>query len=149
MSSIENQKSCFGFTLLELLIVIIVIGVLASIALPQMFRMVEHSRSAEALSTIGIISRAMEVCGMQFNGNYNNCNNWDSLGMKDPSYHVVTNPSGYFIYSTPGASAPAVYIIVALRTTVDNGNFGDGINFVKYTDGHYAKWGTGAFEGIQ
>ena len=44
-----NKK---GFTLLEIIIVIIIVGVLASLALPRFFSTVEYSRSTEALASL-------------------------------------------------------------------------------------------------
>ena len=43
------MKKRGGFTLLELLMVVIIIAILASIALPQYFRAAERSRASEAL----------------------------------------------------------------------------------------------------
>lgn len=47
-----------GFTLLELLIVVVVIGILASIAIPQFFRVAERARAAEAINILGAVRRA-------------------------------------------------------------------------------------------
>ena len=44
-----------GFTLLELLMVVIIIAILASIALPQYFRVTERSRTAQALQLLSSI----------------------------------------------------------------------------------------------
>jgi len=44
-----------GFTLLELIVVIIVLGILASIAVPKYFEVVERGRTAEAVSILGLV----------------------------------------------------------------------------------------------
>ena|SRR3989338_5954548 len=50
-----------GFTLLELLIVVIVIGILATIAIPQFLTSVERSRVAKAKSALGMIAQAEKM----------------------------------------------------------------------------------------
>ena len=47
-----------GFTLLELLMVVIVIGILASIGLPQYLRVTERVRGVEAIQVLGSIRAA-------------------------------------------------------------------------------------------
>lgn len=52
-----NKK---GFTLIEMLVVVLIIGILAAVALPQYFKAVEKSRATEALSVMGSLANAME-----------------------------------------------------------------------------------------
>jgi len=53
---LKNQ----AFTLLEVLIVVIIIGILAAIALPQYVNTIEKARSAEATSNIGALRSSVE-----------------------------------------------------------------------------------------
>ena len=54
------MKKTHGFTLLEVIIVIIIVGVLASLSLPKLFSVIEGSRAAEALVHIASLRRAVE-----------------------------------------------------------------------------------------
>ncbi len=49
-----------GFTLVELLVVVIMIGVLASVAVPKYFRAVERSRASEAASILAALNQSQE-----------------------------------------------------------------------------------------
>jgi len=49
-----------GFTLLEVLIVVIIIGILATIALPQYISTLEKARSGEAMTNVGTLRSSME-----------------------------------------------------------------------------------------
>ncbi|MCM8823137.1 MAG: prepilin-type N-terminal cleavage/methylation domain-containing protein [Candidatus Omnitrophica bacterium] len=48
-----------GFTLLELLIVVIIVGILAGIALPQFFRAAERARASEGVNALGVIRSSL------------------------------------------------------------------------------------------
>ena len=53
-----NKK---GFTLLELLVVVLIIGILSTIALPQYRVAVEKSKAAEAMSLIAPLKQAIDL----------------------------------------------------------------------------------------
>jgi len=50
-----------GFTLLELMIVVIIIGILSTIALPQFSGMVEKAKSSEAISILGSLRTSGQI----------------------------------------------------------------------------------------
>ena len=68
---LKNHKS--GFTLLEIIIVIIIVGVLASLALPRFFSTVEFSKSTEGLMSLSALRDSMERCYLGSAGTYVGC----------------------------------------------------------------------------
>ncbi len=55
----KKLKDLTGFTLIELVIVIVVVGVLAGIAVPLYQVVPERSKATEAVATLGLIRQAM------------------------------------------------------------------------------------------
>ncbi|MBF0521840.1 MAG: prepilin-type N-terminal cleavage/methylation domain-containing protein [Candidatus Omnitrophica bacterium] len=137
-----NKK---GFTLLELIIVIIIIGVLASMALPRFFKTVEFSRSAEALNSLGTIRRSVERCALMAGSNTGTqCNNITNLDIANPGSSAGT----HFTYSITTADSAGTITVVATRNTVDGGTNGDTITLTA-TTASITRSGTGNFSGIK
>lgn len=144
---LTNKRS--GFTLLEIIIVIIIVGVLASLALPRFFNTIEYSRSTEALNTIGVLKRAADRCAMAndaVNGttnNYSTCITWDQLATEDPSSVIF----GY--NNVPISFNSNVYTITAQRLP-PSAAAGDTITFTyNVVTGATTRTGTGAYSGLK
>lgn len=54
------KKDNRGFTLIELIVVVFIMGVLSTIAIPTLFAQVEKSRQTEAKITLGAINRVQQ-----------------------------------------------------------------------------------------
>jgi prepilin-type N-terminal cleavage/methylation domain-containing protein len=73
-----------GFTLIEIIIVIVILGVLATIAFPRLSAQLDVGRSSEALSLLGTMKNAVLNC-------YDNttsmsaCNSLSEIGISIPS----------------------------------------------------------------
>lgn len=137
-----NMKKSSGFTLLEIIIVIIIVGVLASLALPRFFSTVEYSRSTEAFASMTAVRQSIERCYLQKGGSYATCTAFGNLDVEDPA----ASPNNHFTYGI--GSGATTYRITATRNTRDGGDIGSSIWLMQDLTS-VTRGGTGKFSGIQ
>jgi prepilin-type N-terminal cleavage/methylation domain-containing protein len=110
------KKSRKGFTLVEVLIVVTLIGILASLTLPRFIGQQERGRVAEAIGILSAIKRGQEVYFNE-NGRYLDISSsccpvqtnadpalWGQIGMQPPQSRfwafATTNRRGGFAIAT-------------------------------------------------
>ncbi len=71
------KKAQAGFTLIELMIVVAIIGILAAVAIPAYSDYTVKAKVANAMSAGGSLKTAVALCGQE-NGDVAKCNTTDS-----------------------------------------------------------------------
>lgn len=81
----KNLKNRKGFSLIEIIVVLVIIGVLIKIALPNLFLQIQRQQAQEAMNTMAMMRSSMEACGIQNGYNFTSCNDWNVLNMSQPT----------------------------------------------------------------
>ena len=112
-----------GFTLLELIVVIIIVGILATLGITQYGRMVEKMRTAEARQILGDI-RKLGYAYWLANGTVTGMTNADvNIGTASDQLPAYPNcrSSHYFCYNMELAEVCAGYPVIYYATRCTSG----------------------------
>jgi type IV pilus assembly protein PilA len=102
-----QSQSSTGFTLLELMVVVLMLGILSAIALPSFLRQANRAREAEAKISVGQINQAQQLYFVE---------NFQFGSLDDLEIVKPLNSRNYTYRSVPSATD----VPIALTTATPN-----------------------------
>ncbi|MDD5155266.1 MAG: prepilin-type N-terminal cleavage/methylation domain-containing protein [Candidatus Omnitrophica bacterium] len=128
-----------GFTLLELIVVIVILGILATLGFTQYTKVVERGRTAEAKAILGQLRAAQMAYKLTY-GDYSTATTPADLGINAPTsctnthyfwyraYNVAASKCGGEVYAyatrcTAGGKLPDVSSQYLVRICFDTGTW--------------------------
>lgn len=110
-----------AFTLLELIVVVIIMSILISIAIPRFQGAIEKSRSAEAISILGMLRKAQYMYYSEYGAFSPGFHNVSLVNVAEPNARFFSSPT----ICSPGSIAhpPDEILAIISRNSVNN-NYG-------------------------
>lgn len=103
----SHKRMAKGFTLVEILIVVVILGILAAIVIPQFTNASESAKASNLTSQLQTIRSQLELYQVQHDGNFptlvssggttgSTATNWDQLTEKTDVDGTVDNTAGKY-----------------------------------------------------
>ncbi len=113
MRNLMNKKS--GFTLIEIIVVLIILGILAAIALPNLFSNVSKSKIAEGLAAFSGYKSQLDGCLYKNAGSEAAC--------ASATTYLPSTSAFNFTFTTAPANGAPYYVVKATLSANTNDYF--------------------------
>lgn len=150
MQTIRLRKRS-GFTLIEIIIVVVILGILASIAMPKLVENIDKARATEAFSMGASYAKAVNRClddetggssAITVNGTHmTNCSTYSGIGMTTPAQ---TDSFDYTVVP-PAAGTPTGGNVFTARGRFSGSTTADTVSLTVKGDGTVTKACGGKF----
>jgi len=138
-SILGNTEKNSGFSLLELLIVVAIILIIATIAIPGLMRSRQAANESSAIATLRTLN-TQEVSYMSTNrGSFGEIDDLMGAGLIDERFNGAV--AGYEYEITVSGTGDTDYVIVATATSESMGRFNyytGPDNVIRYSGGDYS-----------
>ena len=117
MKFAQYKQAQKGFTLIELMIVVAIIGILAAVAIPQYQNYTIKAKIANALTSAEAIKTAVALCGQESGGALSSCNT-ATAAANIPAFTATKEVASA---TTTGSGVIALVLASGIGTGVDGG----------------------------
>lgn len=121
----NTKRHQLGFSLIELLLVVAIIGIISAIAVPNLLTSKRAANEGSAISSVRTITSAEATYQASTGvGSYGSLANLNSAGLVDLALSgstLLTPKSGYFFAAAPDATTPNSQYLTTASTAQPNG----------------------------